>query len=276
MLHAPMVQRRSSHGNMAATPLLHGAPVTRAERPRVGTERPMLRPSQGGLIQRACACGGTPGPTGECAACQAARLGIRGTDRNRDTSIGHDRSSPVHTRRPLDQGRDGIVAPRRTIPHAYDGKSDCSPTWYGDTSPEVDPTGGSFTGKLIVKYNDAELKDPCVRECIEVHENVHVKHLTPIVERIHACDVAAGDDWQKKGRCNDLANKELAAIQKRSECEAYRASFTCLTLKILDAANPCSKPPHRDEIQKHRGSEACEMKNWCAEAGTPALGVPNA
>jgi hypothetical protein len=164
----------------------------------------------------------------------------------------------------------------RKVEPAHDGQSDCSPTWFGDTSPEVDPSGGSFTGKLIVKYNDAALKSPCVRECVEEHEAVHVAHLTPIVKMIHECDVAAGNDWEKKGKCNEMANRDLAAIQKRSECEAYRKSFTCLTLKVLDSKSPCSKPPHRDEVQKHRGYEACEMKRYCAEAGTPELGIPNA
>jgi hypothetical protein len=36
-----------------------------------------LRPSRGGLLQRKCACGGTPGPTGECAACRAKRLSLQ-------------------------------------------------------------------------------------------------------------------------------------------------------------------------------------------------------
>jgi hypothetical protein len=39
--------------------------------------RSALRPSQGGLIQRKCDCGGDPGPTGECAACHAGRLGAQ-------------------------------------------------------------------------------------------------------------------------------------------------------------------------------------------------------
>ncbi len=161
------------------------------------------------------------------------------------------------------------------IRHSYSGKSDCSPTWYGDTSPEVDPSGGSFTGKLVVKYNDTELKDPCVRECVELHESVHVKHLTPIVKKIRDCDVAAGKDWDKKEKCNEMATHELNKINKLSECEAYRKSFTCLTLKILDPSSPCSKQPHRDEVQKHRGYEGCEMKKYCAEAGTPEAGIPN-
>ncbi|MDF0677315.1 MAG: hypothetical protein P0120_23710 [Nitrospira sp.] len=167
------------------------------------------------------------------------------------------------------------VAPVRKVQPAYSGKSDCSPTWFGDTSPEVDPSGGSFTGRLIVKYNQAELKDPCVRECVEQHESVHVKHLTPIVKKIHDCDVAAGSDWDKKGKCNEMATRELTGVRLRSECEAYQKSFTCLTLKILDSKSPCSKPPHREQIQKHRGFEGCEMKRYCAEAGTPEVGIPN-
>src|SRR6266446_6403814 len=31
-------------------------------------------PARGGLLQRKCACGGTPGPTGECAECRKKRL----------------------------------------------------------------------------------------------------------------------------------------------------------------------------------------------------------
>lgn len=158
----------------------------------------------------------------------------------------------------------------------FSGKSDCSPTWFGDTTPEVDATGGSFTGKLKVTYNDAELKDPCVRECVEEHEAVHVRDLTPIVKKIHDCDVAAGNDWDKKGKCNEMATRELVAARAPSECNAYRASFTCLTLKVLDPSNKCSKPPHRTQVQKHRGYHGCELEKQCREAGTPQLGIPNA
>jgi hypothetical protein len=35
----------------------------------------LTMPAPSGLLQRACACGGTPGPTGECAACRKKRLG---------------------------------------------------------------------------------------------------------------------------------------------------------------------------------------------------------
>jgi hypothetical protein len=40
-------------------------------------ERLVGSPARGGLLQRACACGGNPGPDGECAACKAKRLGLQ-------------------------------------------------------------------------------------------------------------------------------------------------------------------------------------------------------
>jgi hypothetical protein len=152
----------------------------------------------------------------------------------------------------------------------------CSPTWFGSTDPEVDEATGKFTGKVMSKLNDAVLKDPCVRDCVREHEDVHVRRLTPIVERIHRCDLAAGNDWDKIGECNSMTTKLLADEHAPGECAAYRRSFTCLTLKLLDPASPCSKGASRDEIQKHRGYESCEMRNYCATAGTPELGVPNA
>lgn len=158
---------------------------------------------------------------------------------------------------------------------ALSGEKPCSPTWFGETSPEVDDKG-RFTGQLIVKLNDAELKDPCVRACVQEHEQVHVERLTPIVKRIAACDREAGDHPEKAGRCNAMATRDLAAEHAPGECAAYRRSFTCLTLKLLDPASPCSKSPGKEEIQKHRGYEGCEMRNYCTSAGTRELGVPNA
>jgi hypothetical protein len=96
------------------------------------------------------------------------------------------------------------------------------------------------------------------------------------VEKIRDCDVAAGNDSKKQGECNLMATRELNAARARSECNAYRASFTCLTYKVLDSSKECSKSPHREVVQKHRGFEGCELKKHCAEAGTPELGIPNA
>lgn len=41
------------------------------------TPRPSSVPPRAGVLQRQCACGGTRGPSGECAACRAKRLGLQ-------------------------------------------------------------------------------------------------------------------------------------------------------------------------------------------------------
>ena len=40
-------------------------------------ERPPTSVTNTALLQRKCACGGTPGPNGECATCKAKRLGLQ-------------------------------------------------------------------------------------------------------------------------------------------------------------------------------------------------------
>jgi hypothetical protein len=40
-------------------------------------DTPARHPSHGGLVQRSCACGRAPGPTGECEACRAQRSGLQ-------------------------------------------------------------------------------------------------------------------------------------------------------------------------------------------------------
>ena len=39
--------------------------------------RPPVTPAGSNLLQRKCACGGTPGPTGECAECRRKRLALQ-------------------------------------------------------------------------------------------------------------------------------------------------------------------------------------------------------
>src|SRR5215208_4516328 len=61
-LDHPLLKLQQTIGNQGAQRLLHSQPVQG------------LRPSQGGLLQRKCACGGTPGLDGECAECRQKRL----------------------------------------------------------------------------------------------------------------------------------------------------------------------------------------------------------
>lgn len=65
--------------------------------------RPSFAPVRGSLLQRKCACGGTPGPDGECAGCRKKRLQRRATSQAETSSappiVGEVLRSPG---RPLD------------------------------------------------------------------------------------------------------------------------------------------------------------------------------
>jgi hypothetical protein len=174
----------------------------------------------------------------------------------RPTSLGYDfAQTPIFPRA-------GRHAPLRL----HDGKSSCSPDTYGSADPEVD-ADGKFTGEVKITINDSAIKSPCVRECVVEHEEVHRRDLTPILKEIRACDVAAGNDDAKQGECNRLSNSKLPKVQQDTECNAYRVSYTCLTLEALDSKGPCSKSPHREEIRKHRAYEACELAKSRAARG---------
>ncbi len=86
--------------------------------PRLQTEAeaslaPSFTPVRSGLLQRKCACGGTPGPDGECAACRKKRLQRRSTGQARPATappIVHEvLNSPGQ---PLDAATRAFMEPR--------------------------------------------------------------------------------------------------------------------------------------------------------------------
>jgi hypothetical protein len=73
----------------------------------------VVAPARGSLLQRKCACGGTPGPSGECAECRTRRLQRRSRDQaepSRVPSIVHDVVSS--SGQPLDPATRAFMEPR--------------------------------------------------------------------------------------------------------------------------------------------------------------------
>ncbi len=72
-------------------------------------------PARTGLLQRTCACGGTPGPDGECAACKAKRLALQ---RRADSSNSPAEAPPIvhdvlrSSGQPLDMATRAFMEPR--------------------------------------------------------------------------------------------------------------------------------------------------------------------
>jgi Domain of unknown function (DUF4157) len=100
-LNYPLLKLQQSIGNQGVQRLLHSQQVQG------------LRPSQGRLLQRKCACGGTPGVDGECAECRNRRMQRSSANQGEHSeapSIVHEvLSSPAE---PLDVGTREFMEPR--------------------------------------------------------------------------------------------------------------------------------------------------------------------
>jgi hypothetical protein len=66
---------------------------TRLRAQQKAATSPSFTPVSGGMLQRKCACGGTPGPTGECEACRKKKLQRRVGNLAAPSSINHQPST---------------------------------------------------------------------------------------------------------------------------------------------------------------------------------------
>jgi len=79
------------------------------------TPVPARAPMESGLLQRKCACGGTPGLDGECAECRAKRLGVQrqATDQATETPVPPIVHEVLRSPgQPLDASTRAFMAPR--------------------------------------------------------------------------------------------------------------------------------------------------------------------
>ena len=79
--------------------------------------RSSLLPVRSGFLQRKCACGGTPGPTGECEDCRKKKLQRKATQPSTLSSQPYEIPSIVHEvlrspGRPLDSATRAFMEPR--------------------------------------------------------------------------------------------------------------------------------------------------------------------
>ncbi len=80
---------------------------------------PAFTPLHSGMLQRKCACGGTPGATGECDECSEKRLSLQRRNRNSELETGNNSFAPpiVHEvlrshGQPLDRATLAFMEPR--------------------------------------------------------------------------------------------------------------------------------------------------------------------
>ena len=126
------------------------AQATRQAKPATTT----FAPARAGVLRRKCACGGTPGPTGECAACgRKKRLGVGGTPLQPKLRIGRVDD-------PLEREADRVAEQVMRMPEP-------------DLQQKVDEGGESLQSKPLVQQRvtgpEAGLEEapPIVHEVLQ-------------------------------------------------------------------------------------------------------------
>lgn len=215
-------------------------------------------PVHRGLLQRKCACGGTPGPTGECAECRRKRL-------NQQSSQVESSKPSIPTPAPLHQPSPGHRLGQFTLFSAQRGGG---PTKALSTEPEPEPSAkprpqaGSATiqcdgsGGYEVVLNGWSGAACGTKSCVIAHETSHM------------------DDWKAKWPtgCKDqpkgylpkgdppdsplMTVAEYGAFLRQSECKAHTVDLACA--EALPKTGACKKTVE-DYIKLTRDQKA----NYC-------------
>jgi len=283
--HIASARVRSQPLPAAYAPKFHGIAASLLDLPQTHGNRFVQRLLNGATIKRKCACGGT---CNHCRAESAQREqdmvqsilqrksngqpldpGVRtfmetrfGEDFSqvRVDKSGQILNAATHIHAPsifraFADGKNAAPVSKATKSSSTTGKAsreECDKKCgieggpFGNAECALNLETGWPTNKVIKEIFDT---NPCTRPCVDVHESVHVKHITPVCKEVHNCLDKAGSDEKKQDKCLD--NYEASSLAKTfgSECEAYKAEEKCLTSRKAKAECKTKEGKSRWEAQ---------------------------
>lgn len=122
---------------------------------------------------------------------------------------------------------------------------------------------GMPTNKVNKVINET---NPCLRPCVDAHENVHVKDFEPICKQVHECLATAGEDITKQDKCLDKYQADALgriAGQAGTECAAYKAEEACMKKRESEAA--CQTADGQARWSKHMTRTKCYQDCYCGK-----------
>jgi hypothetical protein len=257
---------------------------------------PSVSASSRGLLQRKCACGGTPGPTGECEECRKKRLqreirnskpeirndvhvpivpdAVRSLGQSRiparrdfiDSDFGHDFS---HVRvRPA-----AIASASMNVPKGPSGTDDLTETDLSVPRAEGDagapePTccdkaftkglaGGDYGGVICCK----NVKYSCVwpSNMSSALTNAKARSISIDCARVH--EDTHHDDIDCTGAEVERPGFKAGKNAKAEECTAYKTEVACFDSHLADCGDDaeCKK-----QIRDRRGVKQGQADSNCA------------
>jgi hypothetical protein len=239
----------------------------RLQAPAKYVPAPLYCGLRSGASQRKCACGGTPGPTGECAECRRKRLANqRSLGKTLPPTSTPSESAPVNVWKPRFAYNFGQISVQEQFSknRSSSGSPSKSPTASaeGQDQEKPSPMQGSATiqcdgsGNYEIIYGSWAGATCGTKDCVTAHESSHIA------------------DWQSKwpSGCNGkpkgylpkgdppdnplMTGSEYKAFLKGSECRAHSVDLSCA--EALPKPAGCEKTVD-DYVKLTKEQKA----NWC-------------
>jgi hypothetical protein len=269
------------------------------------TPRSSFTPSRSGLLQRRCACGGTPGVDGECDECRRRRL--QREARNSGQKTQNDKSEPpIAHEVPPSTGRSpdvpasmsmksrsghnfsavrvhaGSQKPLPVSPTFEEGEnqpsSETGETWkYSDTGVlmTLDGSGTCVNGGASSACDPANgaytiysnSNTCCTKDCSWLHEQTHVSDITSW-GCCKALSIAYNAKGADKGALVQKYNDWLARAIDLTECHAYTNGVACADqlARAKDCAGAGRSTDCCKDVAEYRTKYAAKAKIRCDRA----------
>jgi hypothetical protein len=246
---------------------------------------PSAPPALSNLLQRKCACGGTPGPTGECAECRRKRLAFQRKVRNAKAQHNNHpaRARPhLRARASSPSGRASSPSP---IGHDFNriavrperrrmgqpGKS-MSVTPEDQEKEKPSPKQGSATiqcngsGGYEILYGGWGGATCGTKDCVTTHES---SHMADWQAKWPTGCAGQPKGYLPKGDPPDnplISASDYKSFLKASECKAHTADLACAEALAKPAA--CEKTVE-DYVKLTRD----QRSHWCGSSLGARVGL---
>ena len=229
-------------------------------------------PVRSNLLQRRCACGGTPGLDGECAECRRKRLTTLhrfATESDNTTALDAAPRSPTQSRIGHDFGRVAVREhqpgrPTKALGATEDRDREKPSPMQGSASIQCDGSGG-----YEIVYGGWGGATCGTKSCVTMHESSHMADWS--AKWSTGCQ-GQPRGYLPKGDPPDsplMTVAEYDAFLKESECKAHTVDLACA--EALPKPAGCEKTVE-DYIDLTRKQKA----NWCpslSRGAKVAIGV---
>jgi uncharacterized protein DUF4157 len=212
---------------------------------------PSFTPVRGGLLQRKCACGGTPGPSGECEGCRKKRLTVS--------------NAPQLVARP-------VPLADKQVREVELGHTDCD--W--DRAVKPDEPFKPRSGDAKVKVGEEKCTLPCTAE----HEAVHLQQVGSLCKSYFTCYTGAPAKAKETKDCKEMTKPDerkkcedlyteyfrlecFVAVTEAWdaeawECAAYKKSLACAEKELARGEKDC-----QGKLKEYKESAQKQIARYC-------------